>query len=288
MARKRANPYIRTGYTTGVKKRRTSGSYSTSGSNMQLAAQRSLMLQRRRQGGISTVGRTGSEIKVVDCYFDSTPIYTGPGVAPNPVDVYSLVGGINVASNLWPAVGQGTQRNQRIGSKIGIKYIDVTGILWTTWQERGDMWRVSLCAVNKNGGNNGNTYGSQVYGSANNTSVQSTLGAYYWPRNEDYMKDFKVLKEWKLSTIATAEDDGTYPVVGTIAGYCEKLAKFKKHITFNPPLLMQWGAADTTGSADSTLETSFFLLFRNTGRDEWYESSKHRTMGSIRVGFTDI
>lgn len=233
--------------------------------------------------------RKDGEKKIVDCYFASNVASAGHGVAPNPADVYSFIGDANYARNLFPAIGQGTARNQRIGTKVRIKALDLYAELTTVSDKMGDTFRISLCKVLRNGGNNGASYGSRVYGSASNAGgigVDSNMMNIFWPRNEDYINDFKVLREWQVNTLAkglTMIPDGEGDL--TEERFTQNVAVVKDHIIVDD--LMQWSNAGTNGDITATLETAYFFLVRMGGRQE-DDMSEVTFTGSVRVTYVDI
>lgn len=227
-----------------------------------------------------------SETKMVDCYFSSTVAPVGAGVAPNPIDVYSVIGGSNSARNVFPGIEQGTARSQRIGSKCRAKYLDIYAELQTNSEKEGDTFRVSLCKVNRNGGNNGASYGGLVYGSSSNAGgigLGSGMEDIFWPRNEDHTNDFSVLREWDVNTLSKGltmiGDPGS-----AVERFTLNVAIIKDHVNLNYDL-MQWEYAATNGDITGSLETMYFILVRRSNRQA--DDSSVVFKGGIRIGFVD-
>lgn len=232
-----------------------------------------------------------NEIKMVDCYIAGHVAKVAEGVAPNAIDVYSYITGSinsNETRNLFPCIAQGTARNQRIGTKVRAAYMDLYMEIQSNSEKEGDTWRVSLCKVHKNGGNNGASYGSRVYGSSSNAGgigVGSGMPSIFWPRNEDYMQDFKVIKEWDVDTISKGMT--MIPAEGdtTAERYDINPARIKDHINLGGDLL-QWTTAGSDGDIVSTVETSYFFLVRGVGRQT--APLEVVIAAGIRVGYYDV
>jgi len=240
---------------------------------------------------VQQYARKDTEIKIVDGYFESTPAIVALGVMPNPIDCYFKIAGVNAARNVWPSIAQGTARDQRVGTKINYKYIDGFWALNTNTEGQGDIWRISLVYIKRNNGSNGASYGGQVYGSAGNAGGignGSAMPNIFWPRNEDYMSDFTVLREWDVDTMAkneaiTQTSNGEDTVEGR---YIENIWYQRVHVNLPQGLVGQWQATNTSGDITASMEGAFCLFARNAGRPQG-ENNEHRFYGSIRVGFTD-
>jgi len=232
---------------------------------------------------------TKPEMKLVDCYAASQPDVWVTNTDPNPIDVHSWNGSINVARNLFPGIPRGTGRSMRIGSKVLLKYISITGALHAVNPDgAGDIWKLALCQVFVNRKNTGASYGGDVYGSQGNGGGIGTAGSmpwYYWPRNEDRMRDFKVLKEWKLNTCTQGSFNFagvTEPASGALLA---KYATFQKKFTFAEGIPLVWDNQNVDGDPALMVENGFFVIARNTGRDG--TENVHNLFLGIRCGFID-